>query len=74
MLSLGAFLALSLSFHLSQGVVASVLHRRANACKKLSRSYPNSTIHPGSSVFAEDVIGNDLLSPMHVKPPTRKGG
>ncbi|KAJ5237729.1 hypothetical protein N7489_007820 [Penicillium chrysogenum] len=56
MLSLGAFLALSLSFHLSQGVVASVLHRRANACKKLSRSYPNSTIHPGSSVFAEDVI------------------
>lgn len=73
MLSLKAFLALSLSFHLSQGLVASVSHRRANACTELSRSYPDSTIHPGSSVFAEDVIGNDLLS-MHVKPPTRKGG
>lgn len=74
MLSLWASLALSLSFHLSQGLAASVLHRRANACNELSRSYPNSTIHPGSSVFAEDVIGNDRLSPMHVKPPTRKGG
>lgn len=74
MLSLSAFSALSLSLHLSQRLAASVLHRRANACNELSQSYPNSTINPGSSVFAEDVIGNDLLSPMHVKPPTRKGG
>ncbi|CRL18804.1 FAD-binding, type 2 [Penicillium camemberti] len=56
MLSLWVSLALSLSFHLSQGLAASVLHRRVNACNELSRSYPNSTIHPGSSVFAEDVI------------------
>lgn len=69
MLSLSAVLALSLSLHLSQGLAASILHRRANACNKLSKSYPYSTIHPGSSIFAEDVIGNDLLSPIHVKAP-----
>ncbi|RYP52874.1 hypothetical protein DL768_002044 [Monosporascus sp. mg162] len=58
MLSLSAFSALSLSLHLSQSLAASVLHRRANACNELSQSYPNSTIHPGSSVFAEHVIAS----------------
>ncbi|RYO77944.1 hypothetical protein DL764_010163 [Monosporascus ibericus] len=72
MLTLSAFSALSLSLHISQGLAASVLHRRANACNELSQSYPNSTIHPGSSVFAEDVIGNGLLSLMHVKPPAER--
>jgi hypothetical protein len=58
--SLSAFSALSMSLHLSQGVAASVLQSRANACDELSQKYPNSTIHPGSTVFAEDVTGNDL--------------
>ncbi|KOS44094.1 hypothetical protein ACN38_g5046 [Penicillium nordicum] len=56
MLSLWALLALLLSLHLSQGLAASVLHHRADACNELLRGHFNSAIHSGSSVFAEDVI------------------
>lgn len=62
MLSLSAFSALSLSLHLGQGLAASVLQRRANACNALLQSFPDSTIFPGSPVFIENVIGNNLLS------------
>lgn len=74
MLSLWALLALLLSLHLSQGLAASVLHHRADACNELLRGHFNSAIHSGSSVFAEDVIGNDFLSPMYFESPTRIGG
>ncbi|KAI0391866.1 hypothetical protein F5Y17DRAFT_387803 [Xylariaceae sp. FL0594] len=49
-------LVLYFSLYLSRGLATSSSPGPANACGQLLRSYPHSTIYPGTSAFTENVI------------------